>query len=151
MPNADSGSPIEKLLSNFEADPQKQQMRWTQNGAHLLLQARLKVLNDDLRETFCRLVSGNEIGGTSSTKDCINAPAPRLLRSPAYLTTSSQLFTIENSLYATILSSAGCCFVGCNWLGRPQTFCKNTTDVYPVFIDNMALNIFCANKRQLKI
>jgi len=30
----------------------KQQMRWTQRGAHLLLQVRTKVLNDQLRETF---------------------------------------------------------------------------------------------------
>ena len=32
----------------------KQQMRWTQRGAHLLLQTRVQVLNDDLRTTFCR-------------------------------------------------------------------------------------------------
>jgi hypothetical protein len=34
----------------------KQQMRWTQRGAHLLLQTRTQVLNDDdLRKTFCRV------------------------------------------------------------------------------------------------
>ena len=32
----------------------KQQMRWTQRGAHLLLQTRVQVLNDELRETFCK-------------------------------------------------------------------------------------------------
>ncbi|MDQ1316834.1 MAG: hypothetical protein QG588_483 [Candidatus Poribacteria bacterium] len=32
----------------------KQQMRWTQKGAHLLLQVRVQVLNDDWRSTFCR-------------------------------------------------------------------------------------------------
>ena len=32
----------------------KQQMRWTQRGAHLLLQVRTRVLNDDWRDTFCR-------------------------------------------------------------------------------------------------
>ena len=32
----------------------KQQMRWTQRGAHLLLQVRTKVLNDEWRNTFCR-------------------------------------------------------------------------------------------------
>lgn len=32
----------------------KQQMRWTRRGAHLLLQTRVQVLNDDLRKTFCR-------------------------------------------------------------------------------------------------
>ena len=30
----------------------KQQMRWTQRGAHLLLQTRVRVVNDDLRKTF---------------------------------------------------------------------------------------------------
>lgn len=32
----------------------KQQMRWTKRGAHLLLQVRTKVLNDEWRDTFCR-------------------------------------------------------------------------------------------------
>lgn len=36
----------------------KQQMRWTQRGAHLLLQTRVQVLNDDLRQTFCRWFPG---------------------------------------------------------------------------------------------
>lgn len=31
----------------------KQQMRWTRRGAHLLLQARTKTLNGELRDTFC--------------------------------------------------------------------------------------------------
>jgi len=32
----------------------KQQMRWTKRGAHLLLQVRTQVLNDEWRDTFCR-------------------------------------------------------------------------------------------------
>jgi hypothetical protein len=32
----------------------KQQMRWTQRGAHLLLQIRTKVINDELRDVFRR-------------------------------------------------------------------------------------------------
>ena len=32
----------------------KQQMRWSESGAHNLLQVRTKVLNDQLRETFVR-------------------------------------------------------------------------------------------------
>jgi hypothetical protein len=32
----------------------KQQMRWTPRGAHLLLQVRTRVLNDDLGEVFRR-------------------------------------------------------------------------------------------------
>src|SRR4029450_9322841 len=37
----------------------KQQMRWSESGAHNLLQVRTKGLNDQLRETFASLVSGN--------------------------------------------------------------------------------------------
>ena len=36
----------------------KQQMHWTQRGAHLLLQIRTQVLNDDLRHTFERWYPG---------------------------------------------------------------------------------------------
>ncbi len=36
----------------------KQQMRWTERGAHLLLQVRTQVLNDDLRATFERWYTG---------------------------------------------------------------------------------------------
>jgi hypothetical protein len=32
----------------------KQQMRWTQKGAHLLLQVRIQTLNNELRQSFCR-------------------------------------------------------------------------------------------------
>ena len=32
----------------------KQQMRWTQRGAHLLLQTRVQLLKGDLRKSFCR-------------------------------------------------------------------------------------------------
>jgi hypothetical protein len=36
----------------------KQQMQWTEVGAHNLLQVRTKVLNDELRETFARWYPG---------------------------------------------------------------------------------------------
>ena len=36
----------------------KQQMRWTESGAHNLLQIRTKVLNNQLRETFIRWYPG---------------------------------------------------------------------------------------------
>lgn len=36
----------------------KQQMQWTPRGAHLLLQVRTRVLNDDLEETFRRRYPG---------------------------------------------------------------------------------------------
>jgi hypothetical protein len=32
----------------------QQQMHWTERGAHLLLQVRAKLLNGELRQTFCR-------------------------------------------------------------------------------------------------
>jgi len=32
----------------------KQQMKWSLRGAHLLLQMRTRVLNDELRQTFQR-------------------------------------------------------------------------------------------------
>jgi hypothetical protein len=39
----------------------KQQMRWTQRGAHLLLQTRVQVLNDDLRKIFGRWFQGMSV------------------------------------------------------------------------------------------
>jgi hypothetical protein len=36
----------------------KQQMRWTECGAHRLLQVRTRVLNEDLRTTFHRWYPG---------------------------------------------------------------------------------------------
>lgn len=36
----------------------KQQMRWTQRGAHLLLQVRTRTLDGDVRDTFCRWYPG---------------------------------------------------------------------------------------------
>jgi hypothetical protein len=36
----------------------KQQMKWTKRGAHLLLQVRTHVLNDELRDLFCQWYPG---------------------------------------------------------------------------------------------
>lgn len=46
----------------------KQQMRWTQRGAHLLLQTRVQVQNDDLRNTFCRWFPGMMPDGQAPLK-----------------------------------------------------------------------------------
>ena len=46
----------------------KQQMRWTRRGAHLLLQTRVQVLNDDLRDTFCRWFPGMSMEKRGSLK-----------------------------------------------------------------------------------
>lgn len=43
----------------------KQQMRWTQKGAHLLLQVRTHTMNDDLRDTFARWYPGMASASTS--------------------------------------------------------------------------------------
>ena len=44
----------------------KQQMRWTQRGAHLLLQTRVQVLNGDLRKSFCRWYPKMKLDQTES-------------------------------------------------------------------------------------
>jgi len=60
----------------------KQQMRWSQRGAHLVLQTRVQVLNDDLRKTFGRWFR-NESGRTRGAKGGgIETPAPGMARSP---------------------------------------------------------------------
>ena len=46
----------------------KQQMRWTQRGAHLLLQTRVQVLNEDLRNTFCRWFPGMNVDQPAELK-----------------------------------------------------------------------------------
>jgi hypothetical protein len=48
----------------------KQQMRWSERGAHLLLQVRTQVLNEDLRNTFCRWYPGlQNLSGDAELKD----------------------------------------------------------------------------------
>jgi hypothetical protein len=44
----------------------KQQMRWTQEGAHLLLQVRTKTLDGDLRDAFCGWYPGMTPDGALS-------------------------------------------------------------------------------------
>ncbi len=48
----------------------KQQMRWTEPGAHRLLQVRTQVLNEDLRATFCRWYPGMK-ADTAETKEAV--------------------------------------------------------------------------------
>lgn len=52
-------STVNELISRRMA--KKQQMRWTKKGAHLLLQLRIKTLNDDLHELFIKWYPGMEI------------------------------------------------------------------------------------------
>ena len=49
-------STVNELISKIMA--KQQQMRWTKKGAHLLLQLRVKTLNDELREVFCKWYPG---------------------------------------------------------------------------------------------
>jgi hypothetical protein len=44
----------------------KQQMRSTQRGAHLLLQTRVQVLNDELRGNFGRWFPGMKVEGQAT-------------------------------------------------------------------------------------
>ena len=54
----------------------KQQMQWTLKGAHLLLQIRTKVLNDELEEAIPTLVSAisRQGEGRSLTPDFVMRP-----------------------------------------------------------------------------
>ena len=45
-------STVNELISRRMV--KKQQMRWTQMGAHLLLQVRIKTLNNELKKCFCK-------------------------------------------------------------------------------------------------
>jgi hypothetical protein len=45
----------------------KQQMRWTQAGAHLLLQVRLQVINQDWQSTFQRWYPGMSVQPKTET------------------------------------------------------------------------------------
>jgi len=47
----------------------KQQMQWSKEGAHLLLQARTKALNDELDQTFQRWYPGFRKANTSQLKE----------------------------------------------------------------------------------
>jgi len=47
----------------------KQQMRWTKRGAHLLLQVRVKVLNDELQENFSKWYPQFEIKKAAETEN----------------------------------------------------------------------------------
>jgi hypothetical protein len=46
----------------------EQQMRRTQRGAHLLPQTRVQVLNEDLRDTFCRWFPGMNVDQPAELK-----------------------------------------------------------------------------------
>ena len=46
----------------------QQQMHWTQRGAHLLLQVRAQVLNDELRKTFQRWYPAMTAGTDKAVK-----------------------------------------------------------------------------------
>jgi hypothetical protein len=55
-----AGSTVNQVVSKRMV--KKRQMRWTQRGAHLLLQVRTRVLNDDLRADFERWYPGLKAG-----------------------------------------------------------------------------------------
>ena len=52
----------------------KQQMQWSEPGAHNLLQVRTKALNDELRETFARWYPGTNRSGDEHGEEGCAAP-----------------------------------------------------------------------------
>jgi hypothetical protein len=44
---------VESAVNQVVSHRMVKQMRWSQRGAHLLLQVRTRVLNNELREAFC--------------------------------------------------------------------------------------------------
>jgi hypothetical protein len=54
--SGNSGSAVNQVISKRMV--KKQQMRWTPRGAHLLLQVRTRVLNDQLADDFHRWYPG---------------------------------------------------------------------------------------------
>ena len=56
----------------------QQQMRWTQQGAHLLLQIRTQALNGDLRGTFCRWYPGMKPDSRNQNEYAASIIAPVL-------------------------------------------------------------------------
>jgi len=44
--------PVAQVNTRYRKDTKKQQMQWSRRGAHLLLQVRTEVLNEDLEESF---------------------------------------------------------------------------------------------------
>jgi hypothetical protein len=54
-----AGSAVNQVVSKRMV--RKQQMRWSESGAHNLLQVRTKVLNEQVRETFVRWYPGMQI------------------------------------------------------------------------------------------
>ena len=54
----------------------KQQMRWSPRGAHLLLQVRTRVLNDDLAADFARWYPGLTSSGSAASRRCLTSDQP---------------------------------------------------------------------------
>ena len=64
-------STVNELISRRMV--KKQQMRWTQTGVHLLLQVRVKTLNNELRKCFCKWYPKN---GTEKRDDLSGSLTP---------------------------------------------------------------------------
>src|SRR5258706_5809473 len=73
----------------------RQQMRWTERGAHLLLQVRTKVLNEDWRSTLSRWYLGME------------ETAMRRRRSPRFFPVSSFHYSRRGQSIEAALDNIG--------------------------------------------
>src|SRR5215210_5496982 len=56
-------STVNQLLSHRFV--KKQQMKWSRRGAHMLLQVRIKVVDNDLDKIFCRWYPGLQLRKTA--------------------------------------------------------------------------------------
>ncbi len=60
-------SPVNQVVAKRMA--KKQQMQWTHEGAHYLLQTRTAVLNDELNDHFERWYPGLKIGDKAERRE----------------------------------------------------------------------------------
>jgi len=75
-----STSFVESLVNYFVSKRfcKKQQMQWSKEGAHLLIQVRAKVINDELKQIFKEWYQDFDVGA-DITKNVVNANKPTLV------------------------------------------------------------------------
>jgi hypothetical protein len=66
IPTAMAESAVNQVISKRFV--KQQQMKWTKRGAYLLLQVRTHVLNNALRDVFCRWYAGMKTGEESAQR-----------------------------------------------------------------------------------
>lgn len=89
IPSVIDHPPLRTLIDELAEMRKRQQMQWSPKGAHLLLQMRTRVLNDELEQTFrewypCFRVEHNEMlkKRLSLPRFCILSALPSALEEP---------------------------------------------------------------------